>query len=227
MRYRPEHKRETRAQILGAAGVLLRRAGVSGASVERVMSRAGLTVGGFYGHFASKRALVGEALRSLFARQRARWLEGLPAAQGEAWLEAFVRRYLSRPHRDHAAQGCPVPAVLSEIARAGAPARRALEEELELLSAGIAARLGGPPLAARARAQATLALCFGGLSLARAVHDRALSDEILRACRGAALPPGAPSPTPSPKPEQPWPTRRTPAPSPGKTRSPRRPPVAS
>lgn len=237
MRYPPEHKQETRWRILGAAGTLLRRAGVSGASVERVMSRAGLTVGGFYGHFGSKRALVGEALRFLFARKRAHWLGGLAEMRGEAWMDAFVRRYLSRQHRDLAAEGCPVPAVLTELPRAGAPARRALEEELELLAREMQDRMGGPSAAARARALGTLALCFGGLALARAVQDRALSDEILRACRAAALRPGAGPGAgeaaassgfpPTATEEPPWPTTTAPAPSPGTTRSRRRPPAAS
>jgi TetR/AcrR family transcriptional regulator, transcriptional repressor for nem operon len=230
MRYRPEHKPQTRKRILGAAGTLLRRAGVSGASVERVMSRAGLTVGGFYGHFASKRALVGEALRALFARQRAEWLSGLSGLRGEAWLDLFVRRYLSRRHRDLTSEGCPIPAVLTELPRAGAAARRALDEELTLLAAEMESRLAvGPSPQARARALGTLALCFGGLALSRAVQDHALSDEILLACRATALQPlgaakvAAPDLSPTPNEEPAWPTRPAPEPSPGTTRSRRRP----
>ncbi len=34
----------------------------------------------------------------------------------------------------------------------------------------------------------SLALCVGGLMLARAVHDDTLSNEILRACRRATTP---------------------------------------
>jgi TetR/AcrR family transcriptional repressor of nem operon len=230
VRYAPEHKQQTRSRILGAAGTLLRRAGISGASVERVMSRAGLTVGGFYGHFDSKRGLVGEALRALLSRQRGQWLAGLSGLRGEAWLGLFVRRYLSRQHRDLAAAGCPIPAVLSELPRAGASARRALEEELTLVAAEIENNSAqGPSAQARARALGTLALCFGGLALARAVQDSALSDEILRACRASALGTWASGPLPSPPPnEEPeWPIRSEPAPSPGKTRSRRRPRAAS
>jgi TetR/AcrR family transcriptional repressor of nem operon len=217
VRYRPEHKQQTRLRILGAAGTLLRRAGVSGASVERVMSRAGLTVGGFYGHFASKRGLVAEALRVLLSRQRAEWLSGLSGLRGDAWLDVFVRRYLSRHHRDLTAEGCPIPAVLSELPRAGVPARRAIEEELTVLVTEIEHRAAeGPSAEARARALGTLALCFGGLALSRAVQDRA---------RGARA--AAPLPSPPPNEEPAWPTRSEPAPSPGKTRSRRRPRAAS
>jgi TetR/AcrR family transcriptional repressor of nem operon len=195
MRYPAGHKQSTHERILAAGGALLRSAGVEGASVGRVMSRAGLTVGGFYAHFASKRALVGEALRWVLRRKRSDWLRDLEALRGPAFLEAFVRRYLSRQHRDLAGQGCPLPAVLSDLPRAGAPARRALEAELELLCRALEPHAQGESgslaVSARQRALATLALCFGGMALARAVQDRALSDEILLACRRFALAPDA------------------------------------
>jgi len=63
MRYGPEHKQATHLRILAAAESLFRQHGFEGASVERVMRAAGLTVGGFYAHFTSKEALLAEALR--------------------------------------------------------------------------------------------------------------------------------------------------------------------
>ncbi len=199
MRYPAGHKQSTHERILVAGAALLRRAGVERASVGRVMSRAGLTVGGFYAHFASKRALVGEAMGWVLARKRSDWLRDLEALRGPAFLDAFVRRYLSRQHRDLVEQGCPLPAVLSELPRAGAPARRALEAELELLSRALEphAQGGAAAFSARQRALGTLALCFGGMALARAVQDRALSDEILLACRRLALAPDTSRPSAS------------------------------
>src|SRR5258708_12752498 len=134
MRYPAGHKQSTHERILVAGAALLRRAGVERASVGRVMSRAGLTVGGFYAHFASKRALVGEAMGWVLARKRSDWLRDLEALRGPAFLDAFVRRYLSRHHRDLVEQGCPLPAVLSERPRAGAPAPLALQTAFALLS---------------------------------------------------------------------------------------------
>jgi hypothetical protein len=42
--------------------------------------------------------------------------------------------------------------------------------------------------AARQRALATLAICVGGLALARAMRGHAASDEVLTACRKWAAP---------------------------------------
>ena len=50
-----------RRQIVDAAGRLYRRHGPAGVSLAEVMREAGLTHGGFYGHFDSKDELVGTA----------------------------------------------------------------------------------------------------------------------------------------------------------------------
>lgn len=61
MRYKPDQKENTRAQILKAAGRSLRQQGIRGTGVSAVMKGAGLTQGGFYDYFSSKDALIEEA----------------------------------------------------------------------------------------------------------------------------------------------------------------------
>jgi TetR/AcrR family transcriptional repressor of nem operon len=53
-----EQKERTHETILASAARLIREHGISGARVADVMKGAGLTVGGFYAHFASKEALA-------------------------------------------------------------------------------------------------------------------------------------------------------------------------
>ncbi|HEY4835185.1 MAG TPA: TetR family transcriptional regulator, partial [Bradyrhizobium sp.] len=47
-----------RQRIVGAAGRLFREKGFDGIGVADIMQAAGLTHGGFYGHFASKEDLA-------------------------------------------------------------------------------------------------------------------------------------------------------------------------
>ena len=61
-RYPVDRKSATRARILAAAETVIKERGSDAATVEAVMRRAGLTVGGFYAHFGSKEALAHEAL---------------------------------------------------------------------------------------------------------------------------------------------------------------------
>ncbi|HEX4740393.1 MAG TPA: TetR family transcriptional regulator, partial [Caulobacteraceae bacterium] len=54
MKVTREQAAENRAHILEAAGRLFRERGFEGVSLAEVMHAAGLTHGGFYGHFKSK-----------------------------------------------------------------------------------------------------------------------------------------------------------------------------
>jgi len=180
MRYAREHKEGTRRRIVAAAGRLFRGQGASGASVGRVMSAAGLTVGGFYAHFESKRALFVETLRTLMRARRAAAALLLARVSGDAALTAFVRAYVTAANRDRVETGCPVIPLLSDMARQDRATRRAFAGELDGLVATISGAAAGR--GARARALRTVALCFGAVSIARATAGTRLSDEILAAC---------------------------------------------
>ncbi|WP_164021293.1 TetR/AcrR family transcriptional regulator [Pyxidicoccus trucidator] len=188
MGHPPEQKQATHERILEAAGVLIRRQGFSGTSVEHVMRAAGLTVGGFYAHFGSKQALLIETLTRLMGRRREEWFQGLEDLRGAEWLSHIVRRYLSRAHRDAEVPACVMPAALSDVVRGEPALKETLSQQVELMVEGIAANLSGDARAsARERALATYALCIGTLSLARATAGTPLSDELLMAARRASV----------------------------------------
>ncbi len=190
MRYAPDHKPATRARIVAAAGRVLLDQGLAGTGVHQVMSRAGLTHGGFYAHFRSRDALIAEALGALLEERRGQLVAGLDELRGEERLAQVVARYLNRHHRDNADAGCPLPALGGELARADPELRGRFERGLAALADEIAGPPGAPESAGTSpeeRALATLALCAGGVMLSRAVGDGELSDRILRACRRFAL----------------------------------------
>src|SRR5207244_1485726 len=110
-----------------------RRAGYSGTGIDGIMREAGLTPGGFYAHFDSKEDLLAAALDPALRNTEEGLFEGLEDQEGVAWLRAVVDRYLSREHRDDAADGCALPALVADIARSGPKARAALEALLREL----------------------------------------------------------------------------------------------
>jgi TetR/AcrR family transcriptional regulator, transcriptional repressor for nem operon len=61
MRVSRERAAENRDRIVDAAGRLFRERGLDGIGVANLMKAAGLTHGGFYGHFASKEDLEVQA----------------------------------------------------------------------------------------------------------------------------------------------------------------------
>lgn len=184
-----DKKQQTHARIVGVAGKLFKQRGFGGVGIDAVMKEAQLTHGGFYAHFRNKDALIAEMLGTTLQQLRQNLLAGLDDEHGVPWLARVVRRYLSRSHRDLVADGCPMPALIGEVARAGAVPRQSFEAHLREMIAALEAKMPpGQRLDPHDRTLATLALCVGGLSLARAVNDRELGDRILMACRAMALP---------------------------------------
>ncbi len=185
---RAARKRETHERILKSARTIARREGLRASSVPRVMSGAGLTVGGFYAHFPSKTAMDVEIVRSMLGNLPGRWLGGFEDSSGLEWVSRAVDRYLSVAHRDNA-DGCAYPAVLSEIAVAPAEVRQEFAAALQARVRAFEAHV--PPVAGssvRDRALATVALTIGGLLLARASRGTPISEEMLAACKLWALP---------------------------------------
>src|SRR6266511_1826540 len=111
MNAKAERKERSHEAILDSAARLLRERGISGARVADVMKGAGLTVGGFYAHFASKEALVDDALRQTAASMRERLFLRLEEKDEADRAEVVLKRYLSAAHRDAVDEGCPFPAV--------------------------------------------------------------------------------------------------------------------
>jgi TetR/AcrR family transcriptional repressor of nem operon len=184
-RYLPGHRDQTRRKILETATQLFRTDGYAKSGVAKVMAGAGLTVGGFYAHFASKEALLSEVLQVALDQTERVLLAGLDDSSGLPFVREVARRYLSRRHRDTPEQGCALPSLLGEIGRQSDETREVFEEFfLKLL------RSFEPHLAdnsGRDRAIALAALLVGGLSLARAVKSKELSDRILLACKRFAV----------------------------------------
>jgi TetR/AcrR family transcriptional repressor of nem operon len=184
MNAKAERKERTHETILESAARMLRSKGISGASVADVMGGAGLTVGGFYAHFASKEALVDDALRLTASRLRAKLFVGLETKDEADRAEVVLKRYLSAAHRDDLENGCPFPAVVSEVATTAREHRDVLAEQVESFAAELRSHLPkGDGLQPRHLAIGLLALMVGGLGIARALRGTALSDEVIKACR--------------------------------------------
>lgn len=180
---RAEQKAATRQKILDLAATRLRREGLAGNAVHRLMRDAGLTHGGFYVHFPSKDALDGAALEAAmgsFAKPGYELPQELPRAERRKQMAA---RYLSRSHRDRPETGCPLAALLSEVPQGGPELRSAYAAAVAQSLLDRQAQMGPTP---PGEDIALLAMALGGLALARALPDATLSDAVLRACRDAS-----------------------------------------
>ena len=178
-----------RERIVGTAARLFRQKGYDGIGVADLMKSAGLTHGGFYGHFASKEDLLAEATAHAMAQSVQRWEhKAAAAASPAAALAGIADHYLSTTHRDQPENGCAVTALGPDVARLGPAVRSALTagatgQVAVLEQCAMAA--GADTAAARQQALTTYAAMVGAMVLARAVDDATLSEEILAAVRGS------------------------------------------
>jgi AcrR family transcriptional regulator len=169
-------------RIVEVAARAIRRSGYGGTGVADIMKEAGLTHGGFYAHFASREAMLAEAVDRAGAEAAAVSGRIVAAAPPERALQSLLRSYLSAEHVANAETGCPVAALGSETPRQAPEVRRALTHRIKEMIDGIA-RLSPDWGHPRAHEQAlvTAATMVGTLLLARAVDDPKLSDALLRA----------------------------------------------
>jgi TetR/AcrR family transcriptional repressor of nem operon len=188
MRVSREQAARNRERILEIAAEIFRERGLEGVGVADVMKSAGLTHGGFYGHFESKEDLVAQACERALSVSESR-IQELAESGDKRPLRTFVSGYLSTEHRDNPGTGCLFAAVGAESARHSAPTRRVVTEgfkkTVELLGRFMPGR---SEKIRRRQALATYASLLGGLILARAADDPELSEEILDAVKESVLP---------------------------------------
>lgn len=187
MKVSREQMAENRRRILDVASTLFRDRGFEAVSVAEVMKAAGLTHGGFYGHFSSKDDLVAQALAHVLAAD----------AGGGGDIRAYLEAYLSPRHRDNPAGGCPTAGLAAAIRHQSPAARDAMTNGLRAQIGRIEAALPeAGPAERRRTAIGSWAAMVGAVILARAIADPALSDEILRQTRAwieAGMDPPPPS----------------------------------
>ena len=174
MKVSREQMVEHHRRILDVASRLFRDKGFEAVSVAEVMKAAGLTHGGFYGHFSSKDDLVAQTLAHVLA-----------ADPGEASnLRAFIDDYLSPRRRDDAAGGCPTAGLAADARRQTPAARAAMTEGIRSQIDRFGEALPELDTADRRRAAiGSWAAMVGAVILARAIDDPALSDEVLEETR--------------------------------------------
>lgn len=177
---------DNRQSIVAAASELFRGQGFRSTSVPELMQAAGLTHGGFYGHFASKEALGAEAIDSAFdwLHQWITKIETENPTGPRAAAADLVSTYLDDAHRDAPTKGCPVAALANDIARepADSPLRDSFGRGIEavvsqLIESGMARD--------EQQALANYATLVGALVLSRATAGRPISEKFLAASKAA------------------------------------------
>lgn len=175
MKVSREQMAENRLRILDSASRLFREQGFEAVTVADVMKDAGLTHGGFYGHFRSKDDLIARALERT-----------LGTSTGTNFnLGVYIESYLSQQHRDNPGRGCPTAGLAAETRHQGADVRAAMTQgisaQIERMSRELEGLSDG---GSRQAAIGCWASMIGAVILSRAIDDPELSNEVLEQTRG-------------------------------------------
>lgn len=179
----PDRKQQTHDRIVDAAARTLRGTGFAGVGVADIMKQSGLTHGGFYAHFASRDALIAEALERAGHDAHARMQQALDQgeARGVSRFRTLVDNYLSERHLNAPEHGCAVAALASEMPRQTDAVREAAVARVRELLADVRGALsaGQPEEAAGVIASQLI----GALQIARTLGPNAQGRKHLAAAR--------------------------------------------
>ncbi len=178
-------KAQSRERILAAAATQIREAGIEGISVGALMKSVNLTHGGFYGHFASRDALVAAALEQAVADGE-RASAAHSSARGTVTVKSIVNSYLSPAHRDHPGTGCAIPSLVGEVSRAGPEVRAIMAEQLNRSFDTMAEALGNSDHSDQFAVSAW-SMMIGAMMVSRVLGDDVRADQVLAMARKSIL----------------------------------------
>jgi len=174
MSQRKEQKEETKRRILEAASQSFKEGGYGGIGIDGLAKKAGVTSGAFYVHFKSKaEAFKASVVAGLIEVQEA--VNHLQKAHGKAWWSEFAKVYMGHKRTCDLHESCALQSITPEVARFDEATKKAYEEELkkiiELASTNV-------PKENQDKVWANFAMLVGGVTLARAVNDQSIAEEI-------------------------------------------------
>jgi TetR/AcrR family transcriptional regulator, transcriptional repressor for nem operon len=178
MRYAKDHKDQARQRLVELSGSHAKKHGFNDSGMVSLAASAGVTTGALYKHFDGKADLFTAVITTELERTAAMY-DGFDAADHASAAKSLAG-YLSLQHVRHPEQGCPLPSLTPEIARADEPAKAAYQAGLLEIHAKL------QQLTSTSDGAWTLmAQNVGAVMLARAVPDERLQRDILLALRKA------------------------------------------
>jgi TetR/AcrR family transcriptional regulator, transcriptional repressor for nem operon len=178
-------KARTHARIVELASQRFREHGLDGIGVADLMKDAGVTAGGFYKHFASRDALVAEAVAAAFGSWDRMVGEAAAKNDGLVTFAGLLEQYLIEHHTDNPSDGCTFAALAPDLARSDPRTKAVANEQLNRSIDQLTSLIGTDDGSSRQKAIVALSAMVGAMSLSRLAEDKSLSREILQATLAA------------------------------------------
>jgi AcrR family transcriptional regulator len=186
MRYPANHKAKAREALLQAGMHSMKTAGFDGIGVDGLAAEAGVTSGAFYSNFRNKEAMLEAIIGAAVGEPFLSNTETASKAEVRRQLKKFLDDYLTVDHVENPADGCPMPALSADVARAGASTRAAYERKISALAHRIADSLDGVRSDRERRAWGILSLMVGAITISRAMSDTTAQTAVVGSVRRTA-----------------------------------------
>lgn len=171
MRYQPTHKSKSRKEIIKAARSVFANVGFDKATIDQIMSEAGMTRGGFYKHFRNKTALLIEVVRD----GQVDLPEEISCHVGD-----ILSRYLDDSHIEDKANACPLFTFPNDVAHHGDDVKAAYEDVAKSI---VEVLTLAQPEKNRELAMALMAMCVGCM----VVMNSSFDPDFKKSLRNATL----------------------------------------
>ena len=186
MPYSKEHKLATRQKILDSAIKLFSTRGFDQVSIDHLMQDAGLTRGAFYSHFENKQAVYAKAI--IAGAKKSRIAHEQPADMNiEEWTKDLLFEYLSQEHVQMKISPCPLAFLVTDIANNEKEVKATYTRMYKYLNKAIKSHLRDATDCSDQDVFATTAMMIGGVAIARALDDEAMTLQLLESTREASL----------------------------------------
>jgi TetR/AcrR family transcriptional regulator, transcriptional repressor for nem operon len=175
VRYPADQKARARDALLRAGTRSLKTSGFNGVGVDGLAAAAGVTSGAFYSNFGSKAAMLEAVIDAGLGEPFLTETEAATRAEGRARLIALLQEYISTDHSLDAAEGCVMPALSADVARAEPPVKDAYQRKMTALADRIAELLDGERSDRQRRAWSIVALMVGSIVISRGMPEQSES----------------------------------------------------
>jgi TetR/AcrR family transcriptional regulator, transcriptional repressor for nem operon len=171
MRYPADHKERARDALLQAGSRSLKTSGFNGIGVDALAAVAGVTSGAFYSNFANKAAMLDAVIDAGAGEPFLSDTDSATPAEGRAHLIELLHTYISTNHSAAPAEGCVIPALSADVARAEEPVKKTYQRKMTALADRIAGFLDVDQADRQQRAWSIIALMVGSQIVSRGFPD--------------------------------------------------------
>ena len=186
MRYSKEHKALAKATIVREAARTLKENGFHAVGVDGLAAAAQVTSGALYSNFANKEAVLEEVVATQLGIEFAGLADQDPAERVRL-LGEILHLYLSDQHRENAGQGCVMPSLSADVARAGDGVRKAYRRRMDDVIAVLTPAMPGTQVEQARRAWTLLASIVGAVTIARALPPGDQAQAVLDAVLASTM----------------------------------------